>query len=121
MLLHTPAPRYVRTPDGNAKRVSGKIHVENFTFKFEFIVHLQTIKFIVKWDKKRNLFVFFLRFLFKNIFDTNSDSGGEIFLFIFSRIFRRGLHEKCEKCVDLGLGRGGGAREEGKTFIELYH
>lgn len=70
----------------------------NFVFKFEFIVHLQTIKFIVKWDmrKKKGKISFCFEYYLiqisvvrkRNISIHSSDCGGG---------FRC---EKCEKCAD---------------------
>ena len=39
--------------DEDLKEVKKKIMVKRFVFKFEFIVHLQTIKFIEKWDLRK--------------------------------------------------------------------
>lgn len=95
----------------------------NFVFKFEFIVHLQTIKFIVKWDmrkkKGKNLFLFWI------LFDTNFSCAKAKYFYSFKRLRGRVSMRKMWKMCRFrrewtAKTSARKNKAKGKIFIELY-
>lgn len=92
---------------------------KNFVFKFEFIVHLQTTKFIVEegYAKSENNSLVFVS---ENISARYKFRKREKEYFLLEYFFpTRGprLENKCEKCVDFGVENGACKEKYSLSYI----